>query len=354
VAGLIPTGWYPNSVSISADGSVLYVVNGKSVPGPNPGNCRGDARAPKIPDCAKFADNYVYNLEKASLMAAPVPGAAELDALTRGVAVNNRFEAVRAAAVGATLSNIRSRIQHVIYVIKENRTYDQVLGDLEVGDGDPLLTEFPEPLTPNHHALARKFVTLDNFLDSGEVSGVGWNWSTAARTTDYTEKTVPVEYAGRGLTYDWEGTNRNVNVGIGSLPERVKAQPLLAPAGVAADPNLLPGTADVAAPDAPSGEPGGGYLWDEALRAGLTVRNYGVFCDLSRYESREKNPGFLPVSKTPFAAKMVQAVPANRSLAGRTDLYFRSFDQNNADFYIYQEWAREFDQFVTGHNLPNL
>jgi len=354
VTGLIPTGWYPNSVSASADGKVLYIVNGKSVPGPNPGNCRGDARAPKIPDCAKFADSYVYNLEKASLMAAPVPQAAELNALTERVAENNRFETVRAASGGETLGGLRNRIQHVIYVIKENRTYDQVLGDLEVGDGDPSLAEFPEPLTPNHHALARKFVTLDNFLDSGEVSGVGWNWTTAARTTDYTEKTVPIEYAGRGLAYDWEGTNRNVNVGIGSLPERVKAQPLLAPMGVAADPNLLPGAVDVAAPDAPSGEPGGGYLWDEALRAGLTVRNYGVFCDLARYDNPEKNPGFLPVSKTPFAAKMIQAVPANQSLAGRTDLYFRSFDQNNADFYVYQEWAREFDQYVTGRDLPNL
>ena len=70
---------------------------------------------------------------------------------------------------------------------------------------------------PIHHSLARRFVTLDNFLDSGEVSGVGWNWSVAARTTDYTEKTVPPEYAGRGFDYSWEGTNRGINVGIGTL-----------------------------------------------------------------------------------------------------------------------------------------
>ncbi len=353
VSGLIPTGWYPNSVSVSADGKTLYVVNGKSVPGPNSGNCRGDARAPKIPDCAKLPNNYVLMLEKASLWSAPVPSATELEALTRRVAENNRFASVRASVADPVIAELRQRIKHVIYVIKENRTYDQVLGDLEVGDGDPSLAEFPEPLTPNHHSLARRFVTLDNFLDSGEVSGVGWNWSVSARTTDYTEKTVPLNYAGRGFDYDWEGTNRNVNVGIGSLPERIKAQPLLAP-GTPADPNLLPGTADIAAPDASSGEAGAGYIWNEALRAGLSIRNYGIYCDLSRYDNPEKNPGYMQISKTPFADKIPQAVPTKELLLGRTDLYFRSFDQRNSDFYLYKEWEREFDQFVSGRNLPNL
>ena len=353
VSGLIPTGWYPNSVSVSADGKTLYAVNGKSVPGPNPGNCRGDARAPKIPDCAKLPNNYVLMLEKASLWSAPVPSAAELEALTRRVAENNRFASVRVSGADPAMAELRQRIKHVIYVIKENRTYDQLLGDLEVGDGDPSLTEFPEPVTPNHHSLARNFVTLDNFLDSGEVSGVGWNWSVAARTTDYTEKTVPLKYAGRGFDYDWEGTNRNVNVGIGGLPERIKAQPLLAP-GTAADPNLLPGTADVAAPDANSGEAGAGYIWDEAVRAGLSVRNYGIYCDLSRYDNSEKNAGYIPISKTPFADKIPQAVPTKELLLSRTDLYFRSFDQRNSDFFLYKEWEREFDQFVSGRNLPSL
>src|SRR5262249_54977273 len=151
---------------------------------------------------------------------------------------------------------------------------------------------------------ARNFVTLDNFLDSGEVSGVGWNWTVAARTTDYTEKTVPPNYASRGFEYDWEGTNRNINVGIGSLAERIKAQPLL---GKAPDPNLLPGTNDVAAPDSAAGENGSGYLWDEALRAGKTVRNYGFYCDQSRYENPKTNPGYMPISKAPFAERIEQA-----------------------------------------------
>lgn len=350
VKGLIPTGWYPNSVSLSADGRYFYVANSKSVPGPNAGNCRGDARAPNIPDCARQPSSYVYNLEKGSLIAAPIPNETELAALTQRVAENNRFDQVRNRS--NALAELRSRIHHVIYIVKENRTYDQVLGDLEVGDGDPSLTEFPEPLTPNHHALARNFVTLDNFLDSGEVSGVGWNWSVAARTTDFTEKTVPVQYAGRGLEYDWEGTNRNINVGIATLAERIKAQPLL---GLGKpDENLLPGTADVAAPDSAQGGSGSGYIWDEVLRAGLTLRNYGFFCDLGRYENPKGNPGYMPISKTPFMDKIQQSVPTNPRLLQNSDLYFRSFDQNAADFYNFKEWEREFDQYAANGNLPNL
>src|SRR6201999_2085773 len=120
---------------------------------------------------------------------------------------------------------LHQEIRHVIYVIKENRTYDQILGDARPGDGDPKLALFPEAITPNQHALARRFVTLDRFLDSGESSGVGWNWTTAGRSTDSIEKTQPINSASRGLQYDWEGTNRNVNVGIGALTARRAANP---------------------------------------------------------------------------------------------------------------------------------
>jgi DNA-binding beta-propeller fold protein YncE len=355
VTGLIPTGWYPNSVSLSADGKYLYVVNSKSVPGPNVGNCRGDVKAPNVRDCEKVTTQYVLSLQRSSILAVAVPREAEMAALTRRVAENNRFDVVRSRMDDPLIAELRRRVHHIIYIVKENRTYDQVLGDLEVGDGDPALAEFPEPLTPNHHAMARRFVTLDNFFDSGEVSGVGWNWSTAARTTDYTEKTVPPNYANRGFAYDWEGTNRNVNVGVASLPERVKAQPLLSPdPRIPADPNLLPGDADVAAPDSASGEAGAGYIWDEVLRAGLTLRNYGFYCDLGRYENSTKNPSYVPISKTPFADKVQQAFPTKKSLAPNTDLYFRSFDQNYADFFLYKEWEREFDQFAGNGNLPSL
>ena len=351
VRGLIPTGWYPNAVAASADGTYLYVANSKSVPGPNPGDCRGDVKAPGVPDCTRKPGSYVLELQKGSLLVLPVPGAVELDALTRRVAENDHFDYVRTAAPDPVLAAVRSHIQHVIYIVKENRTYDQVLGDLEVGDGDPSLAEFPDVLSPNHHDLARKFVTLDNFLDSGEVSGVGWNWSVAARTTDYTEKTVPPEYATRGFSYDWEGMNRGINVGIGTLPERVKAQPLL---GSDPDPDLLPGAVDVAAPDSDAGDAGSGYIWDEALRAGLTVRNYGFFCDLSRYENPKTNAGYLPISRAPFAEGKLQAISTNKSLMSLTDPYFRSFDQSAPDYYRFREWEREFDAAAQTGKLPNL
>ena len=117
-------------------------------------------------------------------------------------------------------------LRYVIYIIKENRTYDQVLGDLEVGNGDPNLTVFGRAMTPNQHALARNFVDLDAFFDSGESSNTGWNWSTAARTNDWTEREAPVTYADRGLQYDQEGANRNLNVGYATSAERVAANPV--------------------------------------------------------------------------------------------------------------------------------
>jgi hypothetical protein len=197
-------------------------------------------------------------------------------------------------------------------------------------------------------------VTLDNFYDSGEVSGVGWNWSTAARATDYVEKTVPPSYANRfgPVFYDYEGTNRNINLSVGTLAERQTLLPLPL---LLNDPNLLPGTLDVAAPDSSEGDAGAGYLWSGALKLGLSVRNYGFFIDLVRYLLP---PPFAALniapSATPFDSKAPQAIPANAELAPYTDVYFRGFDNAWPDYYRYQEWAREFDQYVASGNLPAL
>jgi hypothetical protein len=244
---------------------------------------------------------------------------------------------------------LREHIQHVVYVVKENRTYDQVLGDLDVGNGDPSLTLFPEDITPNHHALARNFVTMDAFFDSGEVSGDGWNWTMAGTTTDFTEKTVSVNYADRGLTYDWEGTNRNINVAYETLEERVAANPLTPD-----DPDLLVGSADVAAPDGLDGEPGAGYLWDAARRKGISLRNYGFFGDGARYEIAEGEPGHIPIVHDPHAQGIVQFYPAKRALMDVSDPYFRTFDMRNADYWLYREWEREFDEHVKQGELPAL
>ena len=346
VIGLIPTGWYPNSASLSKNGDTLYVVNGKSNAGPNPGACRNTTSIATGSLSACSANNqYVWQLTKAGLLSMPMPSERELAQLTWQVAKNNNFPRTdKYDEAQKTMAYLRSKIKHVIYVVKENRTYDQVLGDLEKGNGDPSLTLFPEPVSPNHHDLARKYVTLDNFHDSGEVSGDGWNWTTAARTTDYTEKTVSVNYGGRGFTYDWEGANRNINVSLPTPAERIAQNPL-----TPNDPDLLAGTADVAAPDTAK-EAGAGYLWDGALRAGLTIRNYGFFVGnlASSTTMTEEQLAY------PYANNVVQVGALKQALAPHTDVYFRGYDMNNADFYLFKEWEREFDQYAAKGDLPNL
>ncbi|BBA33874.1 uncharacterized protein sS8_1920 [Methylocaldum marinum] len=335
--GLIPTGWYPNAVSVSPDGSRLYVVNGKSIAGPNPQACRNTlSTASGSLSACNAANQYVWQSEKAGFLTLPVPDGKDLARLTWQVAYNNDFPTVRDHARWKdTMAFLRSRIKHVIYVVKENRTYDQIHGDLEKGDGDPGLAIL-SPYSPNHNRLARQFVTLDNFYDSGETSGVGWNWTTAARTTDFTEKTQPPNYAGRGLSYDWEGANRNFPVSF--TPEEREASGFT-------DPDMLAGSADVAAPDSRDGEAGTGYLWDAALRAGLTIRNYGFYVS--------NLPG-APVVDKPFEQGVKQAVALKQALKPHTDEYFRGYDQNNSDFYLFREWEREFDQYAEKGRLPNL
>lgn len=348
VVGLIPTGWYPNSVSFSADGKFMYVVNGKSPTGPNMGDCMGLTPEKK----SKCRGSNQYNLQriKAGLQSFPTPTSGGLEALTQQVALNNNFKNHLSAADAAKFAFLRSHIRHVIYIIKENRTYDQVLGDLEVGNGDPRLTEFPEAITPNFHALARNFVTLDNFYDSSEVSFDGWSWSTSARAPDALEKQVVVTYADRGGSYDVEGNNREINVGLAKQSEREAANPL-----TPADADDLPGTANVDAPDSAEGENGTGYLWNGALRAGLSVRNYGFFVDASRYTLPPENAKYeIPVLVDPWATKTQVAFPANAALKTRTDIYFRGFDNRLPDYYRFKEWEREFDAKFANRGLPNL
>ncbi len=355
VSGLLPTGWYPNAVSLSADGGTLYVVNGKSDPGRNPAINNG------------AANQYVLQLEGSGFLTMPVPSATDLAHLTRQVAANN-FYNVPANTHDTTVMNaLKAKIQHVIYIVKENRTFDQVLGDLPNGaNGDPSLTMYGRAITPNFHRLAANFVTLDNFLDSGEVSGNGWAWSTAARESDHGTKTIPPNYAGRGFSNDSEGQNRIINMGIASPLARAATYPSPAALGGAnlylslasAFPggfqNLLPGTNNDFATDGPIGTPvQSGYLWDAALRAGLTVRNYGFFLDITRYNI-PSYLGAIPNTRDPHAAGLTVAYPASPSLAPYTDPYFRGFDNAFPDVWRVEEWKREFDQYVTNNNLPNL
>jgi YVTN family beta-propeller protein len=337
VVGLIPTTFYPNCVVVSADGQRLYVVNGKSETGPNPGYFE-----------RKNPNQYVLELLHSSLLTIPIPTKEQLVDTTKAVAENNQFSAMPLDSDRFLMAYLRRQVKHVIYIVKENRTYDQILGDLDRGNGDRSLTQFGSAITPNFHHLAQQFVCLDNFYDSGDVSANGWPWSTAGRESDFGVKAVVLSYAERGLTYDFEGTNRNINVGLPSLADRAAANPLNPE-----DPDLLPGTADVAAPDgATNAEEGMGYLWNLALKAGKSVRNYGFFCDLSRYE--EPPPEQIPLEQRPFDKKLQVAYPTKAALMERTDPYFRGFDTAFPDYWREIEWEREFDRFVRDGELPDL
>jgi DNA-binding beta-propeller fold protein YncE len=356
VIGLIPTGWYPNSVALSDDGAWAYVANSKSPTGANPDWCYVYGPA-GYPTCMP-ANEYNPQLTKAGLQSIPLITTLpqpELNTLTGLVSENNHFGSVETAADAATMAVVHSGVQHVIYILKENRTYDQILGDLGRGNGDPNLTLFGQAVTPNQHNLAQQFVTLDNFLATAEVSNDGWPWSTSARAPDVVEHQYPVNYAQRGLSLDTEGMNRNVNVAIPTLAQRQASDPLMP--GGALSPNvtggedLLPGQTDVDAPDGPNNELNTGYLWNNALRAGLTVRDYGFFVDTNCYNEPRCQ---TPLAHDPFATGTIVAPPTNVALAPFTDQYFRGFDPSFPDFYRFKEWEREFDTNYAAGGLPNL
>jgi YVTN family beta-propeller protein len=369
VAGLIPTGYEPHDITFSVDGRWMYIVNGKSGTGPNgrhlasstasmtgityPGGNAAAAAA------SRASNQYQFQLERASLVSAPVPTSFELDRLTRRVAENNFYDAEAAADDQRVMAFLRRRIKHVIYVVKENRTFDQILGDLGNGsNGDSTLTQFGASITPNQHRLAREYVTLDNFMDPGDGSMDGWSWSLQGRVTNTEAITQQINYAfvNRGLSYESEGSNRNVPVNFGTVAERdavggpagstnYSSATSTLPGGTV---NLLTGVGNHASSDAPFGIQGG-YIFSAVLRAGGTVRNYGFLVN---------NIGSIgtieaPVSD-PFGAGVVQVAPLEPSLAPLTDVYFRGYDQNYPDLWRYNEWKREFDQFVARGDLPSL
>ena len=343
VTGLIPTGWYPQAVAAGRLQPRLYVVNSRSNPGPNSANRNHRGH----PVQASASNAYVLQLSKAGFLTVPLPSDSELATLTQQVLANDNFKVAAAPHDIEVMTALRSKIKHVIYIIKENRTYDQILGDLGEGNGDPAITEFGARNTPNFHALARGFVDLDNFYVSGEVSSEGWPWSTAARESDQGVKTVPPTYALRGVTADTTGLNRGVNIAYATLAERRKANP-----GTPDDPDLLPGTNDVAGIDGPGGLTQQGYIWSAALRAGRSVRNYGMEGDTTRYDPHD--PHSIPMDLDPHADHLQVMYPAYKDLLGISDPYYRSFQAAFPDFYREREWQREFTGFIRHRNLPQL
>ena len=225
--GRIPADWYPTGVI--ERGSKLLVLSGKGAgTAPNPRhNHPGDHRM-------SDPDQKAIGQTSGSLRVLDRPDATALRAYSPRVSRSQGWNVARSGGRYPPFT-------HVVYIIKENRTYDQILGDMPQGDGDTSLVYFPRNVTPNHHALAERFGLFDRFHVNAEVSGQGHNWSTAAYCSDYVEKTIPSLYSDRGRSYDFEGVNRD--------------QP----------------TDDDAA------EPGQGYLWDAAIRAHVSLRNHGEF-----------------------------------------------------------------------------
>src|SRR5262249_48842427 len=198
LSGRIPAGWYPCAVLPMKD--ALIVASGKgrgSIPnphGPQPQTSQTNSGSGPF---------YTLTLLDGALMRVPLSSTTgnALAQFTTRVAAANGWN-------GAAKPRAYPPFEHVIYVIKENRTYDQILGDLRQADGDSSLVFFPRTVSPNHHALAERFGIFDRFFVNAEVSPDGHNWSMAAYATDYLEKTVPSNYSSRGRTYDYEGTNR--------------------------------------------------------------------------------------------------------------------------------------------------
>ena len=364
VAGLIPTAYAPKDITFSHDGKEMYIINGKSMTGPNPGHLYGHIAnlatitLPGGNDAAaaaeRAANQYQFQLEKSSLLSAPVPTKMELMPLTRQVALNN-FYKPGDTREDPVMKFLHHKIKHVIYIVKENRTFDQILGDLDNGaNGDPSLALFGKTITPNFHNLANNFVTLDNFLDPGDGSMDGWSWATRGRVTSTEALTQQIDYAGvnRGMSYESEGGNRNVPVGLATTAERDAASngafstaSASLPGGTA---NLLVGQADHTDTDAWYGEQEG-FIFDAALHAGLSVRNYGFLVhNIGTIGTQD-----APISD-PYHAGVVQVAALNPGLVGITDLYYRGYDQSYPDLWRYNEWKREFDQYVASGKLPAL
>lgn len=243
--GFIPVGWYPTNVRVL--GNKILVANGKGFT--SMANPRGPQPIKKTDNsgyqkgATNVKEQYIGGLFKGTLSFIDQPDADKLRIYTKQVYANTPFnDELEKHAPGEAGNPIPrgkgdvSPIKHVFYIIKENRTYDQVLGDIAKGNGDSSLCIFGYKVTPNHHAIVNEFALLDNFYVDAEVSADGHNWSTAAYATDFIEKTWPTSYGGRGGNYDSEGTRK-------------------------------------------IGDPRDGYIWDYCKRAGVTYRTYGEFAE---------------------------------------------------------------------------
>src|SRR6267154_1451550 len=348
--GFIPTGQYPSAVAF-ADGR-LFIGNGKGT-GFESSSMRvnNSGRTPNAPNSAfppnekknRQGGQYSGSIVSGNISLVPLPDAPALAHYTQQTMQNDGLLDFAPPALFAG----KSPIKHVIYIIKENRTYDQVFGDVkasgdgQAADGEPGLAIFGggataqrpdgtrQVVTPNHHALAQRFGLFDRFFVNSEASPDGHNWATAAFSTDYVDKGFRWEYSDRGRTYDWEGYNR--------LPDyeppgdlqlgKFKGDVLAALADLLE--KHLPyrqGFTDLA-------EPKSLYLWDAAARAGLTYRNYGEFVTVISTKDVEA-AGQKKHKNYPDISKAQRALPNKETLTNHHSPSFRSFDVTAPDSMI--------------------
>lgn len=314
--GYIPVGWYPTAVAVAPDGKRLLVTNAKGL----------EARHPNPPPGRNRQVSPLTLLE-GNVISIAIPSHDELRAQTQRVMELARLtpKYVRRGNPLARIGLQAGKIKHVIYIVKENRTYDQVLGDLPQGNGDPSRCLFGRQVTPNLHALAERFVLLDNFYDCGEVSGDGWNWSTQAEANEYVARNVPYSYSDRGRSYDYEGT-ANDYPAAGFPAKSPEGKPL------STDPLYKNGAPPV--PDV--GEAPGGHIWDLVRKAGLSLRNYGFY--LTDGVTHGKN---LIIPENYPTASGLQ--PGGHDLQGVSDLDFLHFDLNYSDSEAPMRDAQKFN-----------
>jgi DNA-binding beta-propeller fold protein YncE len=344
--GFIPTEWYPSALAIVGDDLLITTAKGESSGLNNmQGKLKGERKRKEHPYIATLIGGSIQRLSLADIDK-------NLAAYTRQVEEDNLLHADVGKFHFAAGSN---PIHHIIYVLKENRTFDQILGDLGAGDGDPSLTMYGKDITPNEHKLALQFGVLDNFYDSGEVSGDGHLWSTASTTSDYNEKTWPIAYRGKERTYDAGGS-------------------------VAEEFPLEQGIPDV-------DDPATGFLWDNLARRGLSYRIYGEFisavwckgnkakaaaaassdsaspkegtlspiaaicptADIKKGEPLPANIGNPRGGPSPWPwgiPQMKRTRPTKAALRDHYDPQFPDFNTDYPDQLRADEFLREFDEFV--------
>jgi DNA-binding beta-propeller fold protein YncE len=307
VLGYVPTGWYPTALRV-LDDDQLVIANGKGLGSrANPDGPVPTKRNQRLYEGGPVsAPGYVGHIQTGTVAFVPALTEQNLHEYSDTVLRNSPYrdemiygpiEDSQVAYFSRTEGHA-SPIQHVIYVIKENRTYDQVLGDMEKGNGDKSLNLFGERVTPNLHQMAREFVLYDNFYENADVSADGHNWASAAIAPDYTTKTWPNSYAGRrAKPYDFEGGE-------------------------------------------PANTPPAGYIWDNALQAGITIRDYGQWTTN------------IPL-KSVNGLRQIQTVK-DPALEPYVDMNYRGFDLEYSDVDRAKEFIREWKEFDAKGQAPQM